>query len=186
MSSALHRTTLKLVTSVNTPDYPTGTWVINPDMSPVAAVPTKYWKLTGDALSEMSQAEKDVVDAADFPAYKQAKNAAIDQRTVELINQGFLYSSKVFSLSSSAQSYWNGLGNLAANGLLTEPDDFPMTVNTLDDTDTHDIVNIANAIGLFAAAAATIKGHLASGTALKTQVRAATTVAEVDAVVDSR
>lgn len=64
MADVLHRTTLQFLTSVNTPDYPSGTWVINPDMSPVAGVPQKYWKLTGDVVSEMSQAEKDVVDAA--------------------------------------------------------------------------------------------------------------------------
>lgn len=117
---------------------------------------------------------------------KATKAAAIDARTRELIAAGFAYNGKVFSLSAEAQSYWNGLGNLTANGLLTEPDDFPITVNTLDDADTYGIANIADAVGLFANAAATVKTHLASGTALKDEVRAATTVAGVAAVIDNR
>lgn len=121
-----------------------------------------------------------------LPDAKAVKNAAIDLKTRQLIAQGFLHSGKVFSLSAEAQSYWNGLGNLTANGLLTEPDDFPLTVNTLDDSNTHDIMTIAEAVTVFATAAATVKAHLASGTALKDQVRAATTTAEVDAVVDNR
>jgi hypothetical protein len=117
---------------------------------------------------------------------KAAKNAAIDARTIELIQQGFQYAGRIFSLSSNAQSYWNGLGNLAANGLLTEPDDFPLTINTLDDSDTYDISSIADAVTIFATAAATVKTHLANGTSLKNQVRSATTISEVDAIVDNR
>jgi len=64
MSDVLNRTTLQFKKSVNTPDYPTGDWVVNPDMSPVAGVAQKYWKLTGDIVSEMTQAEKDAVDDA--------------------------------------------------------------------------------------------------------------------------
>ena len=64
MSDALNRETLAYLRSINTPDYPVESWVINPDLSAVEGVPPRYWKLTGDAVSEMSQAEKDVVDAA--------------------------------------------------------------------------------------------------------------------------
>ena len=62
MANVLHRTTFEYKLSVNTPDFPIGTWVINPDLSPVSGVPKKYWKLTGDILSEMSAGEKSVVD----------------------------------------------------------------------------------------------------------------------------
>ena len=121
-----------------------------------------------------------------LPKVKADKIRAIDANTERLIQLGFVYAGKVFSLSSHAQSYWNGLGNLTGNGLLTEPDDFPLEVNTLDDSSTYSIVNIADAVGVFATAAATLKGRLASGTSIKNQVRAATTVAEVEAVVDNR
>jgi hypothetical protein len=63
MSTVLHRTTKEFLGSVHTPDYPTGTWIVNPDLSSVSGVPIKYWKITGDAVSEMNQTEKDAVDA---------------------------------------------------------------------------------------------------------------------------
>ena len=70
MADVLNRTTLQYLQSVNTPDYPVVDWVINPDLSGVAGVPQKYWKLTGDVVSEMSQAEKDAVDAAVQPSVR--------------------------------------------------------------------------------------------------------------------
>lgn len=67
MANVLNRSTLKYLESVNTPDYPVENWVINPDMSGVASVPQKYWKLIGDVPSEMSTEEKQLVDQANLP-----------------------------------------------------------------------------------------------------------------------
>ena len=50
-------------TSVNTPAYDPGNWLINPDLAAVSGVPPMYWKVVGDTVVEMSQAEKDAVDA---------------------------------------------------------------------------------------------------------------------------
>jgi len=122
----------------------------------------------------------------DLDELKQAKFAAIDERTAELISGGFLYGGRRFSLSASAQSYWNGLGNLAANGLL-QPGDFPLVVDCLDDTESpYEIVDVGDAVAIFSAAATTVKGFLVSGTNLKSQVRAAATPEELNAVLDSR
>lgn len=68
MSSALHRTTKEYLESVNTPEYPTETWIINPDLSSVSGVDSKYWKITGDVVSEMNQTEKDAADTAEQEA----------------------------------------------------------------------------------------------------------------------
>lgn len=62
MSNVLNRTTKEYLISVSTGFYSTASWIINPDMSAVVGVPSKYWKITGDVVSEMSQAEKDAVD----------------------------------------------------------------------------------------------------------------------------
>lgn len=62
MANVLNRTTLTFRRSVNTPDFSDVDYVINPDMSPVAGVPNKYWKLAGDILSVMTDEEKAVVD----------------------------------------------------------------------------------------------------------------------------
>ena len=49
--------------SVNTPDYSSDPDVIvNPDISSVQNVPLKYWKRNLNAVVEMSQSEKNVVD----------------------------------------------------------------------------------------------------------------------------
>lgn len=54
-------------------------WITNPDMSPVDGVLSKYWIITGDAVSEMSQGEKDAVDAVAMTVRRDAAvNSAID------------------------------------------------------------------------------------------------------------
>ncbi len=72
MANVLNRTTFQFLRSVNTPEFDSVDWVINPDMTPVAGVSDKYWKLTGDVLSEMNQTEKDAVDAAETAQANEA------------------------------------------------------------------------------------------------------------------
>ena len=68
MANVLNRTTKQYLTSVSTPDYPTGDWIINPDLSATTGEPNKYWVITGDVVSVMKQSEKDTVDAAEEKA----------------------------------------------------------------------------------------------------------------------
>jgi len=63
MADVVNRITKQFLKSVNTPDYPRDAWIINPNLSGVLNVPVKYWKIVGDIISEMSQPEKDEVDA---------------------------------------------------------------------------------------------------------------------------
>lgn len=67
MADVLHRITLEFRRSVNEalPEYSDPPWLRNPDLGPVAGVPLKYWKLTGDVLSEQDAAEKAATDAAE-------------------------------------------------------------------------------------------------------------------------
>lgn len=53
-------------------------WIYNPDMSAVEGVPAKYLVITGNVVSEMSQAEKDAVDAATLEAKRDKAVAVID------------------------------------------------------------------------------------------------------------
>lgn len=80
MASVLNRTTKQYLRSVNTPDYPTAEWIINPDVSALAGVPVKYWKVSGDSVTEMTQAEKDAVDAAEGSARVAAIKAELKAR----------------------------------------------------------------------------------------------------------
>ena len=90
MSNVLDRRTLQYLISVHTPNYSVQDYVINPDMSAVIKTPSKYWKLRGDIVSVMSQAEKDVVDANTLPPSKSdeelvlARLTALEDRTAAL------------------------------------------------------------------------------------------------------
>ncbi len=116
---------------------------------------------------------------------KDFKHAAIDVRTEELIAAGFEFptgSGLWFSLSSHAQRNLQGLDQVRDLPEVI----YPVAWNTLDDSAVLSIPDSATAHGFFLTAFAVYRAHLDSGTALKDQVRAATTVAEVDAVVDAR
>ena len=63
MANVLNRTTLEYRTSVNTPDFPTQTWIINPDLSQVTNTPIKYWKIDEDNVFPMDEEDRTVVDA---------------------------------------------------------------------------------------------------------------------------
>jgi len=72
MSNAVEKITLIPSYSVNTPDYPTIDYLINPAGLPAldaVPVPIKYRKLiSGDTdVGEMTQGEKDAYDAANPP-----------------------------------------------------------------------------------------------------------------------
>jgi hypothetical protein len=42
--------------------YPVEDWIHDPDLTVVAGLDSKYWKITGDVVSAMSEAEKAAVD----------------------------------------------------------------------------------------------------------------------------
>jgi len=66
VASVLNRTTREYRRSVNTPEYPVQDWIIDPDLSAVTGVPSRYWVITGDVVTEMDQAAKDAVDAQEL------------------------------------------------------------------------------------------------------------------------
>jgi hypothetical protein len=61
----LHRTTKQLLPSVASADLPEpiANYIEEPDLSAVQGIAAIYWNIVGDIISEMSQAEKDAVDA---------------------------------------------------------------------------------------------------------------------------
>jgi hypothetical protein len=191
MAYFVHRTTKELEISVGTPSTPVEDNIRNPDLTGLYDLTTrtylvekKYWEITGDVISEMSQAEKDVVDASDeyvIPA-RQKKFDAIDARTDELIGQGFTWSSAQFSNSLFGQSKVDGA--YAAKDLTEFT--YPIVWNSMDNMTTVSIPDAATMQQFFLAALGTIRAHLDSATPLKDQVRAASTVQAVEAVVDTR
>jgi hypothetical protein len=75
MSDVVNRDTLEFRRSVDRPLWPDPPWKHDPDMSAVAGVPVKYQKWDGgaDRPVEMTQAEKDAVDAAEAQALEDAE-----------------------------------------------------------------------------------------------------------------
>jgi len=66
MSNVLNRASKEYLISVHTPSYSPVEWIINSPEALVlfdSGVPTIYWNIVGDAVSEMTQPEKDAVDA---------------------------------------------------------------------------------------------------------------------------
>ena len=66
MPNYVHRTTKQYLQSWSPNDLPEplANYIENPDLSNVVGVPSLYWVITGDVITEMSQAEKDAVDDA--------------------------------------------------------------------------------------------------------------------------
>jgi hypothetical protein len=66
MGDYVHRTTKQYLQSVSPNDLPEplANYIEDPDLSSVVGVPNIYWIITGDVITEMSQGQKDTVDAA--------------------------------------------------------------------------------------------------------------------------
>jgi len=91
VSTALHRTTKQYVESADTPAFPTATWILNSAQANAlwaANVPTKYWNIVGDAVTEMSPAEKAAVDASLLSSSRDKSVTELDQ--VENILRAFV------------------------------------------------------------------------------------------------
>lgn len=72
MANVLNRTTKEFLRSVHEPIYPIEDWIINPELSAVEGFDSKYWIITGDAVSLMDQAARDAVDAAGLEARRDS------------------------------------------------------------------------------------------------------------------
>lgn len=78
MADVLKKTAIDYRRSVNTPDYPEVDWFHNPDVSAVAALPLKYWRVGTNPVEEMDAGQKAAVDAAEASAALAAAKAAAD------------------------------------------------------------------------------------------------------------
>ncbi len=74
MPNYVHRTTKQFLRSIAPADLPEAlaNYIQDPDLSALAGVPNKYWNISGDTVSEMSRAEKDVVDAAELSSLRDS------------------------------------------------------------------------------------------------------------------
>lgn len=100
----LNRTTKEYLVGVDASVYSSSTWIINPNVTALASVPVKYWKITGDAVSEMSSSEKIAADSSLLPAVRGSKIAGLKLDLTDYVNKHY---------DSAQQSTINGLWNEA-------------------------------------------------------------------------
>jgi hypothetical protein len=165
-------------------NYPEETWIHDPDLSAVVGLSVEYWKLDGDEVLAMSTLERAEVEASLLTPFKVIRLEQIDARTEELIAQGFTHAGKNFSLSIAAQIKWTGAYELRA--FFTAADAFPFIVNTIGDDEAYSVTDEAELAQIYQTIGVTVLTVLGGDAALKIAVRAATTVAELNAVVDTR
>lgn len=117
---------------------------------------------------------------------KQARFHTIDLRTDAIIAAGYEYPpGSGVRYSTSIESQTRILGLMIAAGSMT-PDQWPVPWNSLDDTHCAILSNVSDVQLMYACGMACIKQAVLSGTTLKDQVRAATTIDQINAIVDPR
>ena len=130
--------------------------------------------------SEAEQFGFDGLEAA-----KCEKHGQIDGKTDAMIKAGFEFppaSGDRFELSLEAQSRMNALLTLADDPDIT----YPILWNTIDDSKQITIPD-SDTVKLFCkTAVGYYRAAVDSGTAIKDQVRAATTISEVNGIIDNR
>ena len=131
------------------------------------------WAVVGDEVVLKPEIER--VAWRRFIAY-----AKIGQRTDELIALGHTYLGMQFSTSTETRT--TVLAMIQSRDSLA----YPIRFNSLDDSGYVDLASAAEVVAFYENGVGTVRARLDSGTALKDQVRAATTLAELDAVVDPR
>ena len=144
-----------------------------------------YVKVVSEKFVEMTQGEKDLVDAARLPEIKRLKFLEVDARTEEIIAQGFEFppsSGVKISMSVEQQSRIMGMYTLRNDPNLI----YPISWNSLDDTTELTLSNASEVEAFYLTGVGTLRAILDSGTAVKDQIRLCTTKACVDAIVDPR
>ena len=123
---------------------------------------------------------KDSIDCLTLEQYKAYRFEEINYRSRELIAQGHIYASKLFSLSENAQR--NLLGLFSARDFLTYPQEY-RTKYDLDKVSLNDASDVSN---FYFSAMGTIQTHLGTGNALKQQVKDAVDASAVASIIDNR
>lgn len=120
-------------------------------------------------------------EAQKLPYAKLARYKEIDDRTTTIIAAGFSYSDKVFSLSLAAQA------NLSDRYIRRAGLSYPMLWNALDDAvEPLELADADALAALYDASCAAKDAVVLAGADLKSAVRDATSMTELNAVVDSR
>jgi hypothetical protein len=154
----------------------------NPDLSAVAGIPQARWVVDGETLRAPNEQESAAFDAADLQAAKVAKLDAINAKTGQLIEAGSVVINGVaISTALTNQVSLQGIDSIIEKGLATFPQPISATNGgTYLISSQTDLDRIGGLVATF------VMTTKAEGRALRALVLACNTVAEVDAVEDSR
>jgi hypothetical protein len=182
MADVLHRRTRELLRSVNTPDYPAVDWIASPDLSAVVGLPAWQWVIEGDTIRPPTAGELAAIEAARLPAAKAERIAQIDAKTAAIVTSGVDVATG--SRVSTSLAATQNLQNLVL-GVNLGVADLPQDISTVDGG-SYTIVNTADMVRVAGVLAVHQRTALNAGRQLRAQVLAATTQAELDAIVDNR
>ena len=117
MSIVVHKITLQVKYSVNTPEYGPTEWLIDPD---IPDAPKRYWIVEGDDLREATEEEKGPIDIEYLAQQKEQRiqelreqyNEALESRyaTRTLLYASYLLTKAMASMDEDVVEY---LGKLA-------------------------------------------------------------------------
>lgn len=178
----LNRTTKELRRSVNEPDYLIEDWIHGPDLSAVTGYDSRYWVISGDSVTLATGDALAAIEAEVLAEAKAAKMAAIDARSAQILTRGIeiesgVWLSTTLAASQNLQDIWIG----HQQGIQV----FPVSISTLSGG-AYTVANITAFAAIMSAFGAHKRGTLEAGQALRAQVLACTTVAQVNAIVDDR
>lgn len=137
--------------------------------------------------TDLTQEEEDALDSfmssydGELEFARDGRKHSVDRVTGVLFSRGFTYDSTKFSLSLEAQANWNRMAASHAAGNLL----FPVDVSTKSGS-SYTIADATAYEAFEAACTAAIDSILNGGRSIRAQLNSATTVAEVNAVVDNR
>ena len=121
---------------------------------------------------------KETIRCLNLAEYKEHRHNEIDERTSELIENGFLFDGHVFSLSTNARDNWNVIEDHK------EMFTFPLEISTKD-SNTYSLAEV-DVDSFWLTGLGTIKTHYDSGRALKKLVFDAITEQEIELIIDNR
>jgi len=137
-----------------------------------------------DLTAEQETALDDFMATYDGEVYhaRLGRLQSVDRVTQVVLSRGFTHAGKAFSLSLPAQANWNRMAAQHAAGKLS----FPTDKVSLANGQRHTFAD-ANEYEAFEDACTTaVEAALEAGRTLRDQLYAASTVEELDAVVDDR
>lgn len=114
---------------------------------------------------------------------KNEKIQIIDEKTRQIIDRGFTFGGQTFSLSDNAQRNWIGIASGIAVGLYTAAN-FPFPLSTIDNK--KYLLTWENRFNFLGQVSYVIGLNKTIGTELKQACMDATTIEELDAIVDTR